>query len=221
MSVGVAVSTFRRPDILAQALEAWDRHGGGVPLVVNRDSEDAPQGSWAMKNAGIAALMDAGVDHLFLVDDDCWPRSDGWWEPYVADPLPHLMWCWGKARRLTNDGHYTTWKWPRGVMLYAHRTVVDRVGGMRSNVGRWGVAHVEWSRRIHNAGLTPAPFVDLAVSSRLWHAEDMGRPGESSAELARRRQQLSTIPKAERPPGHERAALLQRYERSAEFVEYR
>ena len=55
------------------------------------------------KNLGIAALMDAGCEHLFLADDDVWPIRNGWAELYMNHPEPHLMHCWGRDRFLHND----------------------------------------------------------------------------------------------------------------------
>lgn len=221
MTIGVAVSTFRRPQMLARSLAAWRRLlPDHATLIVNEDDPDRPRGVAATKNAGIAALMHAGVDHLFLVDDDTWPKAPNWWQPYVDDELPHLMFCWGRKRRLSADDHYTTWSHPRGVMLYAQRSVIDRVGGMRTEFGRWGSEHVEWSRRIHNAGLTPSPFTDLTVSPKLWHAEDMGRPRESTAALAARRRKLTTVPESDRTAIAVRRALLEKHAESAEFVPY-
>lgn len=221
MTIGVAVSTFRRPRMLAQALAAWSEMlPDDAAFVVNEDDCDQPRGVAATKNAGIAALMAADVEHLFLVDDDTWPKRPEWWRPYVGDDLPHLMFCWGRKRRLSRGAHYTTWSHPRGVMLYAQRTVIERVGGMRTEFGRWGSEHVEWSRRIHNAGLTPAPFVDLTVSAKLWHAEDMGRPGETHTQLARRRRKQTSVQRSARTAWQVRSELLDRYADSDEFVPY-
>lgn len=214
--IGVAISTHRRPHVLAQSLAGW-AHAMPDLLVVTHDVTG--EGVAATKNRGIAALMDAGCEHLFLADDDVWPVSPKWAEPYTNDPLPHLMFCWGKARRLTRDNHYTTWGHPRGVMLYVHRGVIDDVGGMRTEFGRGGSEHVEWSRRIHQAGHTPAPYIDLTVSPTLWHAEDMGRPGESSAALAARRKAHTVIPKRE--AWKMRSALMDKYDGVVEFVDYR
>lgn len=213
--IGVAISTHRRPDMLEQALAAWAPVAPDVLVVTN---DVAGDGVAATKNRGIAALMDAGCEHLFLLDDDTWPASPDPLTPYVGDPMPHLMFCWGGRRRLTDDGHYTTWGHPRGVMLYAHRDVVDHVGGMRLDFGRGGSEHVEWSRRIHQGGHTPAPYIDLTVSPRLWHAEDMGRPGEDGAQLAARRAAHTTHT---RTPWAHRGPLMARYDGVVEHVPYR
>lgn len=177
MTVGVAVSTHRRPDVLSRALFHWAKAMPDV-LVVNHDVHG--RGVAATKNAGISALMDANCRHLFLADDDVWPVKPGWAEPYVTDPEPHLMHCWGQKRLIADDGHYTTWTHPRGVLLYVERRVIDAVGGMRT-VCRWGGEHSEWSRRIHNAGFTKHRYADLTACRRgVWHCEDYKRATPSS-----------------------------------------
>lgn len=154
-------------------------------LVVTHDVRG--DGIAATKNRGIAALMDEGCDHLFLADDDVWPTSKNWAQPYVADPEPHLMHCWGRSRFISDDGRYTTWTHPRGVLLYAERRVIEAVGGMRLEFGRWGGEHVEWSQRIHAAGLTKHLYADLAIARNgIWHALDVARSIPSSVSTADR-----------------------------------
>lgn len=224
MSVGVAITTTPgRAHFLEQALAAWGNVKGVDLLHVNVDHDR--QGVAASKNACLAALMDwrgpsgEKVDHLFLLDDDTWPAVADPLTPYIDDELPHLMFCWGRSRRLADNGTHTTWRHPRGVMLYVEREVVEDVGGMRTEFGRGGSEHVEWSRRIHQAGWTPSPYTDLTISPTLWHAEDMGRPGESSNDLAARRRAHSSLGGYE--PWQVRAALMDKYDGDTEFVEYR
>jgi hypothetical protein len=204
----VAISTHRRPNILAAALSHWATLLPDV-LVVNHDRTG--HGVGATKNAGIAALMDAGCQHLFLADDDVWPVSVGWALHYIDAPSPHLMHCWGKSRYQNTQGPHTIWSWPRGVLLYATREVIDRVGGMRTDFGRVGGEHVEWSRRIHNAGLTEHPFQDAAAArTRVWHCEDYTRATPTSMP-GRYTEKASAA----------RHALLEKFAGSSEFVEYR
>lgn len=206
--IGVAISTHARPHTLSRALQQWALHMPDI-LVVTHDVDG--QGVAATKNRGITALMDAGCTHLFLADDDTWPITPEWATPYTTDPEPHLMHCWGRSRLLTDDGHHTTWSHPRGVMLYTERHVIDRVGGMRTEFGRWGGEHVEWSRRIHNTGLTTSRYTDLtAARTGIWHCEDYTRATASTVN-AEERETLA-------PLRHE---LYKRYRESTDFVEYR
>jgi hypothetical protein len=205
--IGVAISTHQRPQILARALAQWAHHMPDV-LVVTHDVHG--DGVAATKNRGIAALMQAGCDHLFLADDDIWPINNNWSTPYVHDAQPHLMHCWGKRRLMFTQGNHTVWSHPRGVLLYVQRHVIATVGGMRLDFGRWGGEHVEWSRRIHSAGFTTYPFTDVtAARDGIWHCEDYTRATPS------------TLNDTERAAGlaHERA-IRERFTNSQDFVEY-
>jgi hypothetical protein len=176
--IGVAISTHQRPHILAKALGEWAKYMPDI-LVVIHDING--EGIAATKNRSITALMDAQCEHLFLADDDVWPITSHWADHYTQDPELHLMHCWGQRRLISNDGHYTTWKHPRGVLLYLDRKVVETVGGMRPEFGKWGGEHVEYSQRIHNAGLTTNQYADLSVCAQgVWHAEDYTRMTPSS-----------------------------------------
>lgn len=214
MTVGVAISTHRRPEVLAKALKHWARAMPDV-LVVNHDVNG--DGVAVTKNRGIAALMDAGCDHLFFADDDIWPMVpfEKWALPYVNDPQPHLQHIWGHTnpdRFIGDDGHYTTWTWPRGPMLYAERRVIERVGGMRVEFGRWGGEHREWSRRIYECALTTHPYTDLSAAryGKIWYCTDYTR------------EVPSTVSPAEREGLREkRHALYDQFRGSTDFVDYR
>lgn len=192
-------------------------HGGGVTVQVGQVGPGIPDrlryrdgklGVAVNKNTGIEWLMDAGVDHLFLCDDDTYPLSRYALHAHTEMGQRHSMVSWGKHRMKTithanESERYVEWTWPRGVMLYVQRPVIDIVGGMDERFGPGGHEHVEFSRRIHQAGLTPVPYLTpLAYSTqtgtaRLWHCEDMRRPDESSVNNGHRRKRITTIRRAE------------------------
>lgn len=171
------------------------------------------QGVAVSKNTGIEFLMDSGVEHLFLCDDDTYPLSAEGPQKHVDLGFAHSMVCWGKHRLVdltsTEVGGervaFTEWSWPRGVMLYTSRAAVERVGGLVEAFGPGGHEHVEWSQRIHNAGLTPEPFCspllygmdgpsgDATRAARLWHAEDMRQPWERPWAQSRRKAAHTTV----------------------------
>lgn len=208
MTVGVAISTYKRPKVLAEALKHWAQFMPDVLVVIN---DVAGAGVAMTKNRGIAALMDADCDHLFLCDDDLWPVRKDWASLYVSHSEPHLMHCWGRSRSGGTDGDLSVWTWPRGPMLYVERRVIERVGGMRTEFGRWGGEHMEWSRRIHDCGFTRHRYADLvAARSGVWFSTDY------------RRTVPSTFPESERvaTTAH-RHELYEKYRGSTDFVEYR
>lgn len=185
--IGVAVTTHNRPQVAHSTIQQWKNTlpEGAVLVIVDDASITAYPGAThrftenvgiaRAKNKGIELLMAAGCEHLFLADDDCAPINRDWWQPYVNSPEPHLMNIFTTLRDpsiIASDGRHTAYTHPRGHMLYAHRTVIDQVGGMDPVFGRWGHEHVDWSTRIHNAGLTTWRFADVTGGEQLIHCLD-------------------------------------------------
>jgi glycosyltransferase involved in cell wall biosynthesis len=200
-SIGVAVTTHNRPEILEKFWENISDHAPVGAVFVQVDDASSPEADTTLsniiyhrftENAGIAKaknkcielLMAQGVEHLFIFDDDTWPIADDWWVPYVEHTEPHLMYLFkdpGKRagqkpldtpKTLYDDGTMYSLSWPRGCMLYLHRSVVEKVGGYRPEFGRWGWEHLEFSERVHNAGLTLTSFQDVCGSEKLIHCVD-------------------------------------------------
>lgn len=185
------------------------------------------------KNTGIEWLMDAGVTHLFLSDDDTWPLHEDALALHSDAGPHHSMVCWGQPRLDFVEGNTAAWTWPRGVMLYTHRSVVEAVGGMEEAFGPGGHEHVEWSQRIHRAGLTSAPFLSPALYARrtsigpatraaaLWHCEDMRRPGEPHGDALRRKHRNTSVRREDGDWEKIEAVMKARAEDPNLFVPYR
>src|SRR5690606_33114635 len=133
------------------------------------------------ENAGIARaknkcleLLD-GCEHIFLFDDDCYPKVPGWEKPYIQSPEPHLAYHYlvseGRSRgvvaRYSGDDKHEAYAQPQGCMMYAHRSVLDAVGGLDPVFGLYGHEHGDWSNRIHSAGLTTWRYADVKGSGDL------------------------------------------------------
>lgn len=230
MTTAVAISTTgdeHRLGFLETAVDMWDKAlGPGDALFVTVDGNardvqrvagvlaDLTESVWQIgqglnagvrrlgvavnKNTGLELMMDnTRAEHLFLCDDDTWPLYSASLEKHTTYTEPHSMVNWGR-NRAKPDG---TWKWPRGVLLYAHRSVVAQVGGMDERFGAGGHEHAEWSQRIHNAGLTSTDFPsppsyltrNCGGARALWHAEDMARVGEPKGSFLARKRRLTTI----------------------------
>lgn len=196
-SIGIGITTFNRPDVLERCLEKMRKHlpPNAVVVVVDDGSTVAPRipkwvdftithtenkGIAASKNACLMALEDC--DHIFLFDDDTWPTADEWWRPYVESPEPHLMYLfteWGNgvpvgdAEWFYDDGTLRAATHPRGCMMYIDtRVVLPRVGGMDYRFLKWGSEHVDWSCRIHSAGLTSFRYQDVSNSGDFIYSAD-------------------------------------------------
>lgn len=209
--IGVAITTLNRREKALAAVAHWKAlMPPGSRLVIVDDGSDEPfpdidgattirhrqrMGVAYAKNTSIAALD--GIEHLFLADDDVWPIRDDWWEPYVNSPEPHLSYQWTTpGRRNTpydeahRDSQHWSIKFPRGVLLYLHRSVIDTAGGMDIAYGGGLGEHVEYANRIHAAGLTRWPYADVVGSDQLWHAED--KAGNTSTFPAGERRHVAT-----------------------------
>ncbi|ELY4070456.1 glycosyltransferase family 2 protein, partial [Cronobacter sakazakii] len=195
--IGIAITTHNRPDVLKQAIEQHLKHLPAGALVVVVDDGSSPAavvpdgirlirhetslGIVASKNASLEALMDAGCEHLFLWDDDAWPIADEWHLPYIESPEPHLAYQFldlAGPRKLNDlsvlyrDDNHIAYTGQRGVMLYYHRSAIEKVGGFDPVYGRGMYEHSDLALRIHNAGLTSWAYADVTGSEKLIYSLD-------------------------------------------------
>lgn len=195
--IGIAITTHNRPEVLKRAFEQHIKHlpAGALLVVIDDGSKPAavvPDGVQllrhesslgivASKNASLTALIDAGCEHLFLWDDDAWPIADNWHLPYIESPEPHLAYQFldlaGRNKLndmavLYRDDKHIAYTGQRDVMLYFHRSAIEKVGGFDPVYGRGMYEHPDLALRIYNAGLSTWAFADVAGSEKLIHSMD-------------------------------------------------
>ncbi|MEB7601392.1 glycosyltransferase family 2 protein [Raoultella terrigena] len=228
--VGIAITTHQRPEVLKRAIDQHMKHlpTGALVVVVDDGSNPAVDvpcnvqllrqntslGIVASKNASLNALMDAGCEHLFLWDDDAWPVADNWHIPYIESAESHLAYQFldlaGRNKLndlavLYCDDKHIAYTGQRGVMLYYHRSAIERVGGFDPVYGRGMYEHSDLALRIHNAGMTTWAFADVAGSEKLIHSLDEHEAVERSVPKPDREQQVKrnvTIHNARRDAGY-------------------
>ena len=233
LSVGIAISTHQRPEVLKRAIEQHMKYlpSGALVVVIDDGSKPAavvPDGVQllrhetslgivASKNASLSALMDAGCEHLFLWDDDAWPIADGWHLPYIESPEPHLAYQFldlaGRNKlndiaALYCDEQHVAYTGQRGVMLYYHRSAIEKVGGFDPVYGRGMYEHSDLALRIHNAGLTTWAYADVTGSEKLIHSLDEHEAVERS------------VPRPDRQALVERNVKIHNERRDAGFTGY-
>lgn len=120
----------------------------------------------------------AQYDHIFLFDDDTYPIADGWYLPYINSGKEHLCYTFLAKHKVKKGFKYHTLG--NGCMLYVTRKCIDTVGGFDWNYGLGKYEHVDFSRRIHNAGLTESVFMDIENSSELLYCMDQKKEVERS-----------------------------------------
>lgn len=195
--IGIAITTHNRPEVLAKSIAQHIKHLPAGAKVIVIDDGSAPAaaapegieiirqvmslGIVASKNRSLEALIDAGCDQLFLWDDDAYPICDDWHVPYIESPEPHLAYQFldvagpRKINDMTvlySDDRHIAYTGQRGVMLYYHRSAIEKVGGFDPVYGRGMYEHPDLALRIHNAGLTTWANADVVGSETLIYSLD-------------------------------------------------
>lgn len=185
MKIGIAINTHNRNAHCDIALRQVKRFSPpDATIIVVDDASRTPYrgatyrfeknvGAPVAKNKSLELLYDAGCEHLFLFDDDCYPRANNWWSPYIESHEPHLNYTFKFQHEVVNGHKYHTW--PNGCMMYIHRSVLDKIGGFDTGFKIYGHWHGSFSVRAHNAGMTTKPFMDVIGSDRLFVSLDKER----------------------------------------------
>lgn len=192
MKIGIAITVHNRNETAKITIDKIKSLSpkNSVIVIVDDASEIPYDGAdYRFKsNAGIAVaknkcielLYDAGCTHLFLFDDDVYPLVKDWHLKYINTGINHLCFSFDKFSNGRPNGRIINSQFnglveyhePCGCMLYLTRECIDKVGGMDPGFGKWGYEHVGYSMRIHNAGLTPKPFLDIENSTDVLYSLD-------------------------------------------------
>ena len=213
--IGIAVSTRNRHVPLATTLIEHQKYlpDNAYFIVVDDGSTlpvECPEwvtvvrhptslGIVEAKNTSLHTLIEAGCEQLFLWDDDAYPLAKGWELPYIASPEPHLSYQFldvstpNKNRDIAivyKDSKHVAYTGQRGVMLYYHKSVIEKVGGFDRIYQRGMYEHVDLAMRINNAGLTTWCYADVIGSERLIYSLDEHEKIERSVPLPERKAQV-------------------------------
>lgn len=92
---------------------------------------------------------------------------------YLPEEGPPLKWQMSKGKQTILSYNNCA-----GVFMYLHKSCVEKVGAFNEKFGRYGFEHVDYSLRIHKAGLSPEPFMCPAGASQVLHSLDYDGPFE-------------------------------------------
>lgn len=202
-TIAICITTRNRPELLRKSLTKWMEclpDKGHIFIVDDAsdriDNWDIIVDHKFQTQVGIAKAknkcleLSEGYAHVFLVDDDVYPKVMGWEKPYIESGLNHMALTFERnskghlyspsVRKEGSWNGYNTYTAPNGCFLYLSRKAIDTAGGMRPEFGIWGFEHVEYSQRIHLLGLTPHPYIDLPNSLDLIHVCDYYNEVKSS-----------------------------------------
>jgi glycosyltransferase involved in cell wall biosynthesis len=182
MKIGIGITVHNRNQMAYDTIARWQEMlpDDSKLIVVDDGSKDPIIGADYRfnHNVGIASAKNKCLEllqdceHIFLSDDDCYPKVKDWFVPYIESGVKHLSFTFDKVKSGRANGNFVSGNCeglieyvnPCGCMLYIHRLCLDVVGGFDDGYIKWGYEHVDFSRRVYNAGLTPRPFLDVPNS---------------------------------------------------------
>lgn len=180
MKIAIGITTTpKRHHIFWENLKKWQEFLPNEAAIYYSISNKKIPVS-ANKNNVLAMCYDAVAQHIFIVDEDCYPIDKDWHLLYINSGLNHACWNFNRLRlgtRLFNDtknNPHMCWDYetPNGCMLYFKREVINTIGGWDTDFKGYGYEHVNLSDRIFNVGLSPARYVDIPNSSHLFALSD-------------------------------------------------
>lgn len=185
--ISICITTRNRPESFIFVLDKIKQHTNcEYQLIVVDDASDELYCNADYRfpeRSGIPAAKNkclelAKYDHIFLFDDDTYPIADEWYLPYVNSGKEHLCFTFLTAFIKKEGFKYHTLG--NGCMMYLTRKCIDTIGGFDWNYGLGKYEHVDFSRRIHNAGLTESIFMDIENSHELLYCMDKKKEIERS-----------------------------------------
>ena len=188
--IGIGITTHNRRERFNETYGHILSNSPDCKIVVVDDASDIPCEKATYRfdeNVGIAAAKNkclellSDCDHIFLFDDDCYPKLTFWYMPYVLSGINHMMYLFDQKRykfdkpiykRFVLDDTYSVHSHAKGCMLYYTKEAIEKAGVMYTGFGRWGGEHTDLSDRIFFSGLTPFPYMDLEYSYDLIYSAD-------------------------------------------------
>lgn len=192
-SIGIGITTHNRNPLVRETVAKLRQLTPDAKIIVVDDASQQPVKIKDIfvyryeKNVGIATAKNkclellSDCDHIFLFDDDCYPLKAGWYEPYIESPEHHLMYLFeswasgvpvGDDAIVYHDGQHEAHAHARGCMMYIDSIALATVGGLDTRFGKAMNEHLDWSIRIHNAGLTTFRYMDVIDSEQLIYSMD-------------------------------------------------
>ncbi len=201
MKIGIGITAHNRRMTAANTIKWWLNFlPENTKMVVVDDCSDEPISSTFRfnQNVGISVAKNKcielleGCDYVFLSDDDCYPLVKNWHVPYIESGQKHLCMSFSKdsapigSKKIIDGSPLMVNRLVRGCLMFFHRSVFEKLGGFNTSFIGYGSEHVEFTRRIHSAGFTPYPFMDVVNSNRMFMALDARKNVDTSVSREKR-----------------------------------
>lgn len=166
-SIGIGITTTSNRKAIFERSILQIRHFAPVDAKIVTITDTV--GIAKAKNQCLALLDDK--EHIFLFDDDTYPIAADWHLPYIESGEPHLSYTF-KRKIIRKEKGLIHYELPSGCMIYINRKCLETVGGFDERFEGYSYEHVNYSMRVHNAGLTTSPFMDVIGSDELIYSMD-------------------------------------------------
>ena len=134
------------------------------------------------KNWLIKLLYDLDCDYIFIFDDDCFPIREGWADFFInahkKTGIDHFVLCKPDHNELIQRTPIVSlYQTGTGCMMFLTRKVIEQVGYINPEYGKYGYEHAGYSWRIHQAGLTPSWYVSVNGWEKFIYSWDLDKEG--------------------------------------------
>ncbi len=164
--IGIGITHFGADPLRDMAIERiFELAPAGCKISLVKDIK----GISKAKNLNLKELDNC--EHIFLFDDDTYPKMKDWQRIYTESGHKHMSYTFGR-KVLSVDGCIISYEKPSGCMLYIHRDCLDKVGGFDEQYKGYAGEHQDFSNRVYNAGLTKYRYMDLVFSNQVIHSMD-------------------------------------------------
>lgn len=206
-NIAVCISTRNRPKEFNQTYRYWLKHSPeNTTFFVVDDNSDLDYafadfkfnqrvGIPTVKNKCLELAYNHGAEHIFLSDDDAYPITNHSLQAYINANCNHLSFSFQEQFGSTDKrnppikrNNFLIHETPNGSILYFNRICLDTVGGFNTNFGLGSCEHIELTRRIYNAKLTPYPNMDIINSNELFYSLDQHNKVKRSFSPQQRKQ---------------------------------
>ena len=190
--IGIGVITYNRTEHLRLCLEKIQEFTSDYILYIHDDSV-TKKGIAYGKNKCLEHLK--GCDHIFLFDDDVFPKKVGWTDYFINSGYKHSCYMNNDYQPAYHGDKHTSYIMCSGVFIYLTKEVFETVGYFNPEYGRYGYEHAGYSHRIHQAGLTPSRFICLNETKDYIYSLDLD--GIEGYEFLNHKRSITDLERAE------------------------
>ena len=173
MKIGIGITTRNRKEVYETCIKQIAEFTTDYVIYTYEDCSDTPYtGNCGTERIGVAKaknkclqyLYDQQCTHIFLFDDDCFPKAHNWQSNFINSGFPHLNFVPIKGlevKILNTIGNVIITDCVFGCLLYFD---VEKLGKVYFNeiFEIYGYEHCELTERIYRTGKQEYKYITLS-----------------------------------------------------------